>query len=105
MNITTDISRDKKTFTILIEGDFNFSLLHEFKNSYNNTDASTADNIIIDFRKTLTVDSSALGMLLNLQKDLGKSKDNTKIINCNDVILNILKITNFYKKFNIENND
>lgn len=105
MNIDTRLSADKKTFTILIEGDFNFSLLHEFKRSYNNSDASSADNIVIDFRKTLTVDSSALGMLLNLQKDLDKYKDNTKIINCNDVILNILKITNFYKKFDIENND
>ena len=102
MPIETKLSSDKKTFSIFIEGDFNFSMLHEFKASYNNDGALKADEIIIDFRKTLTVDSSALGMLLNLQKELGKSGDNTKIINCNDMVSNILKITNFSQKFNIE---
>ena len=102
MSIETNLSSDKKTFSIIIEGDFNFSLLHEFKASYNNTDAANADTIVIDFRKTLTVDSSALGMLLNLQKELGKSVDNTKIINSNEMISKILQITNFSKKFTIE---
>lgn len=102
MSIETKLSSDNKTFSILIEGDFNFSLLHEFKASYNNDDAIKADKIIIDFRKALTVDSSALGMLLNLQKELGKSGDSTVIINCNDMISKILKITNFSKKFKIE---
>ena len=101
MSIETQISSDKKTFSIFIEGDFNFSLLHEFKASYNNDAAMAADKIILDLRKTLTVDSSALGMLLNLQKDLGKSGDSTEIINCNEVISKILKITNFSKKFKI----
>ena len=102
MSIETKLSSDKKTFSILIEGDFNFSLLHEFKASYNNEEARAADKIIIDFRKTLTVDSSALGMLLNLQKELEKSGDDTVIINCNEMIAKILKITNFSKKFHIE---
>ena len=102
MSIETKLSSDKKTFSISIEGDFNFSLLHEFKDSYNTDDALNAEEIVIDLRKTLTVDSSALGMLLNLQKELGKSGDNTKIINCNEMISKILKITNFSKKFNIE---
>ena len=102
MSIETKVSSDKKIFTILIEGDFNFSLLHEFKASYNNEAAIAADKIIIDLRKTLTVDSSALGMLLNLQKELGKSGDDTTIINCNEMVTKILKITNFSKKFNIE---
>jgi anti-anti-sigma factor len=102
MEITTRVSSDKKTFTIAIEGDFNFSLLHQFKNSYNNNDALSAEKIVIDFSKTKTVDSSALGMLLNMQKDLGKGSEDTSIINSNDVISKILNITNFSKKFIIE---
>lgn len=102
MEITTQVSGDKKTFTISIEGDFNFSLLHQFKSSYNNNDALSAEKIIIDFSKTETVDSSALGMLLNMQKDLGKGTNDTSIINSNDVISKILNITNFSKKFMIE---
>jgi HptB-dependent secretion and biofilm anti anti-sigma factor len=101
MEIETKISSDKKIFTISIEGDFNFSLLSLFKQSYSNDAAILADKVIIDFRKTKTIDSSALGMLLNMQKDLGKSDDKTSIINSNEIITKILKITNFSKKFNV----
>lgn len=102
MEIETQLSNDKKTFTILIEGDFNFSLLHLFKESYNNSNALSAEKVIIDLRKATTVDSSALGMLLNMQKELDKSGDATTIINSNDVISKILAITNFSKKFKVE---
>lgn len=102
MEISTQVSSDKKTYTISIEGDFNFSLLHQFKSSYNNNDALSAEKIVIDFSKTKTVDSSALGMLLNMQKDLGKGSEDTSIINSNEVISKILNITNFSKKFIIE---
>ena len=102
MDIKTQFSTDKKTFTISVEGDFNFSMRQKFKSSYTDNDAILADNIIIDFMKTKTIDSSALGMLLDMQKDLEKSGDVTKIINSNEMIMNILKITSFYKKFTIE---
>ena len=100
--IKTKISGDKEIFTIFIEGEFNFAMLHEFKKSYDNNDAASSKKIVIDLKDTNIIDSSALGMLLNMQKELGKSGDATVIINCNEIVLKILKITNFYKKFSIE---
>ncbi len=101
MKITTMFSNENTVFTIYIEGDFNFSLLHEFRKSYSDVDVLQDKEIVIDLRKTLTVDSSALGMLLNMQADLGKQDKDIKIINCNDVVRKIFHITNFEKKFNI----
>lgn len=101
MGIKTNVSSNKEEFTFYIDGEFNFSCLNEFNNSYNNVNARSAKKIIIDLKETNIIDSSALGMLLNMQKDLGKSLDNTVIINCNVVVLKILKITNFSKKFTV----
>lgn len=53
-------------------------------------------------RKTDTVDSSALGMLLNMKKYLNKEDGEIHIINCNKFVGKILDITNFKKKFSID---
>lgn len=102
MTINTKFSDNDEVVTISIEGDFNFSMLHEFKGSYNQNNVLAANKVIVDLRKTLTIDSSALGMLLNMQKDLNKGDHDITIINCNDVVSKILHITNFSKKFTVE---
>jgi len=102
MEIITKFSNENKIFTMYIEGDFNFSLLHQFRKAYSDIDVLKDKEIIVDLRKTLTIDSSALGMLLNMQKDLNKPDNEIKIINCNDVVRKIFHITNFEKKFDVE---
>ena len=101
MEIKTNFSEGNTIYTISIKGDFNFSGLQKFRSSYKNNDLSSV-RIIIDFRETSTIDSSALGMLLNLQNDLNKKDNEITIVNSNDVIRKILTITNFSNKFNIE---
>jgi len=101
MKIKTNFSENNTIYTISINGDFNFSVLQEFRKSYKDNDLSSV-RIIIDFRETSTIDSSALGMLLNLQNDLNKKDNEITIVNSNDVIRKILTITNFSNKFNIE---
>lgn len=102
MNVDTRFSKDNAALTISISGDFNYSLLKEFCNSYNSKEAISAERIIIDLSKTLTIDSSALGMLLNMQKHLNKPDRAINIVNCNQVVKNVFTITNFNIKFKIE---
>lgn len=102
MSIETRLSEKNSVLTISIVGDFNFLLLNEFRNAYNNGDASKAGKIIVDLRQTLSIDSSALGMLINMQRHLNKPNGDIRIINCNDVVRKIFQITHFEKKFNIE---
>lgn len=105
MSITTRFSNDNDVYTISIDGDFEFSRLNEFRKAYTdevNENKIASAKVIIDFEKTNTIDSSALGMMLNMQKHLNKQDREIAIINCNDVVAKILKITNFEKKFAVE---
>ena len=98
MPVDSTLSSDGKTLTINISGRFDFEVVQEFRDSY--SDHKDID-YIIDTRATEHMDSSALGMLLNMRKSLG---DNTKvsIINCRPQIKKILTISRFDKKFDIE---
>jgi len=102
MNVETQFTQDNKVLTISINGDFNFLLLNEFRKAYNNDEADKAEKIVVDMRKTETIDSSALGMLLNMQRHLKKSNGEISIVNCNSVVEKIFNITHFEKKFSIE---
>lgn len=102
VNVVTKLSDDNMTFTVAVNGDFGFSLLHEFRNAYSRNDASLAKNVVIDMRMTDTVDSSALGMLLNMKQYMNKADGEIHIINCNKFVSKIFDITNFKKKFTID---
>lgn len=101
MNINAGFSENNSVYTISIMGDFTFSLLHEFNKSYAHPDVSSA-KIVVDFLNTEMIDSSALGMLLKMQKELNKLDKEITIINSNAFIKKILIITNFETKFTVE---
>lgn len=102
MSIETRFSDNNTVLTIHIFGDFHFSSLHDFRDAYSSNEAVAATSVIVDMSKSLTVDSSALGMLLNMKEHLNKADHDIKIINCNKVIKNIFEITNFSRKFTVE---
>lgn len=93
-----ECSQDGDTLTIGIVGRFDFEMVQEFRNAY--ADKSAA-SYVIDMRSTEHMDSSALGMLLNMRKSLGDSAS-ISIINCRPQIKKILTISRFDKKFKIE---
>ena len=98
MPVESALSSDGKNLTINISGRFDFEIVQEFRNAY----AEHKNvNYIIDMRATEHMDSSALGMLLNMRKSLGDSA-RISIINCRPQIKKILTISRFDKKFNIE---
>lgn len=101
MSLTKSLSSDSKTFTIQIKGKFDFNLVQEFRAAYADVGGSTP-KVVIDLRETEYMDSSALGMLLNMQKNLGGSVDGIRIANCRPQIKKILQISRFDKKFDID---
>lgn len=102
MTVHTKFSIGDSKLTIFIEGDFNFSLLSDFKNAYNNNEAVTAKTITIDLSGTSTIDSSALGMLLAMQRDMNKEDQEISIINCNDLVRKIFTMTHLDRKFKLD---
>lgn len=99
MSIEQSIDTHKKALTIAIDGRFDFEIVKDFRNAY--SEATDIETCIVDLRATEHMDSSALGMLLNMKKSLGE-RVNISIINCRPAIKKILTISRFDKKFDIE---
>ncbi|MBE0362610.1 hypothetical protein PULV_a0139 [Pseudoalteromonas ulvae UL12] len=101
MSLNKSLSSDGKVFTIQIKGKFDFNLVQAFRSAYAEIGNETP-KVIIDLRETDYMDSSALGMLLNMKKSLGESVSAIQIANCRPQIKKILQISRFDKKFDID---
>ena len=101
MSLSTSTSADGQTFTIEIKGKFDFNFVQDFRNAYADIEGNL-DAVIVDLRETDYMDSSALGMLLNMQKSLSGKVERIKISNCRPQIKKILQISRFDKKFDID---
>jgi len=100
MSVTIDVSNDRNTATIKINGRFDFNLHNEFRKSYK--DVSLKNGVyLIDLGNTEYIDSSALGMLL-LLKEYAESQSSTiRLVNFNNEIKEILSIASFDKLFTL----
>ena len=92
---------DGKELIISIKGKFDFSLVQEFRQAYSDV-GDQQPTVFIDLRETEYLDSSALGMLLNMRKALGQSVKSIHIINCRPEVRRIFDIPRFDKLFVIE---
>lgn len=101
MAIETTVSEDGNLLVIKIKGKFDFTMLNEFRQAYCDN-SITPNKYVVDMRHTLTIDSSALGMLLNMKRHLNSPDGAIRIINCNKIVQKVLHITNFNKKFVVE---
>jgi anti-anti-sigma factor len=101
MSLVKNLSPDGKLFTIEIKGKFDFNLVQSFRHAYSEVGESSP-MVVIDLRETDYMDSSALGMLLNMKKSLGDSVTGIRITNCKPQIKKILQISRFDKNFDID---
>lgn len=98
MPVDSEVSSDGKTLTISVVGRFDFEMVQDFRSCYL---ANQSGEYVIDMRGAEHMDSSALGMLLNMRKTVGDETP-ISIVNCRPQIRKILTISRFDKKFNIE---
>ncbi len=101
VSLTKSISPDGMLFTIQIKGKFDFNLVQAFRSAYAEIGDDTP-KVVVDLRETEYMDSSALGMLLNMKKSLGSTVSAIQIANCRPQIKKILQISRFDKKFDID---
>ncbi len=80
---------------------FDFSKVEDFRNAYDKIDDDVS-HIAVDLSQTEYMDSSALGMLLNMQKSLANKELSYSIENARPQVAKILKISRFDKKFDIK---
>ncbi|GAA5316163.1 MAG: STAS domain-containing protein [Candidatus Pelagadaptatus aseana] len=101
MSITTSPLSDGE-YAIALGETFDFNCVDEFRRSYESVSASLVSQFSIDFRKTHFMDSSALGMLINMQKHWGDKGVEIRIINANAQVKKLFSISRLDKKFSIE---
>lgn len=100
MSLETQLSSDEKVLTIYMEEKFDFGKVQDFRDAYLQINDSV-NTIVVDLANTEYMDSSALGMLLNMQKTMSDKITSFKIVHCRPQVGKILKISRFDKKFDM----
>lgn len=98
--ITTNYDAATETVNINMQVDFDYNVLNEFKTAFQ----TAAKHYVLDMSEVHYIDSSALGMLLNLRDHAFAINADVSIINMNDIVLEIFRVLNFHKIFKPEYN-
>ena len=101
MEITSSYQNQGKVLVIDVGTKFDFSKVEDFRNAYSELNDGVT-HIAVDLSRTEYMDSSALGMLLNMQKTLAGKELYYSIENARPQVAKILKISRFDKKFEIK---
>jgi HptB-dependent secretion and biofilm anti anti-sigma factor len=100
MPITSTLSDNQRQVTITVSGRFDFSNHQDFIKAYKGYPKGEKD-FIVELSKAEYLDSSAMGMLLQLREHSTKGQNCVTLANCNEAILEIIRIANFHKLFTI----
>ena len=100
MDVNKNTSRDVSA-TIVLDEKFDFSSVNDFRKAYESISKSYQNTVVVDFKLTRFIDSSALGMLMNARGYFEGNGLKIKIINANEKIQKIFSISGFHKKFEI----
>lgn len=96
VEIENDVGR------IILPGQFDFSTHREFRQACETLIANQGiKELLVDFQSVNYLDSSALGMLLLLKEKVGSAGKSLALVNCRDVVKQVLEIACFGKIFTI----
>ena len=98
MPITSKPGSDSNEVVVVVAGRFDFSTHQEFVKAYKENPKGSK-RFVVDLKAAEYMDSSAMGMLLQL-REYSRQQDVT-LINGNEGIREILRIANFDKLFAI----
>jgi len=99
MSITSNLSDDEMTVTIKVAGRFDFSTHQDFVQTYKGYPKGEK-SYVVDLAGAEYMDSSALGMLLQL-REYNQPGKSVILANGSAVVNDILEIANFGKLFTI----
>lgn len=90
-------SDDGRVLTIILPEKFDFQLHNEFRNLYE--PEKNVKSLVLDMNKTSYMDSSALGMMLQLKEHADSCNGKVTIKNAKGNIMQIIEIAHFDKLF------
>jgi len=98
VSISTSSQNDGSQLTISVTGTLGNDVHREFRDAY---EKNQSESYVVDLGHSDNIDSSGLGMLLLLRDFAGGDDANITIINCSETILEIFKVTCFFRLFTI----
>lgn len=101
MAIRTEKLNDNE-LVIILDKQFDFSCVEDFRRAYQGPDKANKKTYVVDFKYTQYIDSSALGMLVNLQKRAAETGAQVKLTNPSEQVKKLFAISRFDKKFDIQ---
>jgi len=99
MSVSSSVSDDGKVVTIQVRGRFDFATHQEFLRAYKQHPRGER-SFVVDLKNAEYMDSSAMGMLLQL-REYGSKERVTELVNSNEGVREILRIANFDKIFRV----
>jgi len=100
MSVKVTESDDNSEVTIQVSGRFDFSCHQPFVEGYKDFPKGEK-KFVVDLSETEYMDSSAMGMLLQLRDHSAKDRGDVSLVNANESVREILKIANFDKLFDV----
>ncbi len=100
MELNATVSKDGQEMLIVTPERFDFKWHSDLRNAYEKT-GNGCQRFVLDMRNTEYMDSSALGMLLQLREFTGNRKEAIRIKNVGRSVRDILTIANFDKLMTI----
>ncbi|MEH6345347.1 MAG: STAS domain-containing protein [Bermanella sp.] len=92
------VELDQARLTVFIVGRFDYDIVDDFRDSYTSLFDSDV-NISLDLSQTDHIDSSALGMILNMKSHLKKEDQAIEIKNCKPNLMKLFSMAHFERKF------
>lgn len=99
MSVSSKVSDDGNVVFIHVDGRFDFAMHQDFMHAYKEFPRGEK-SFVVDLNKAEYLDSSALGMLLQL-RDHGAQGGDVELRGSNDGVREILRIANFDKLFRV----
>lgn len=97
--MTLAINLQNEVVTITLDNRFDYDSVEEFRRAYSE---NSGQSYIVDFRHTDYMDSSGLGMLLNMRRFLHEGAIPIKLTNCRPQVKKVLVISRFDTEFSID---
>ncbi|MBF0613559.1 MAG: STAS domain-containing protein [Magnetococcales bacterium] len=93
------VKRSSSEVRIAVKGPFNHALRQQFRESYYSYPANT--HYIVDFSDVTMMDSSAMGMLIQLRKHAGDDKAEISLVNLSPRLSGLIKASGMSTLFDL----
>jgi anti-anti-sigma factor len=100
MSSTVACNQQNRQLNIVIEGRFDFSILQDFRSAYTVDIEVPIEGVCIDLSRSEHMDSSGMGLLLTLKKELNLEAGCIELVNCRSHIREALlaaRLDHFFK--------